>query len=118
MEKVEVDEDDRPKETISITGATVYVNPYRDEEAAEKKAAEEARLKVCEKRNLSNSLALACLLDCLGLWQLSKPLSQLHCEAVPDPEQFYGHATTTRLATPACSVHSVALPGDDVEQNR
>ena len=75
MEKVEVDEDDRPKETISITGATVYVNPYRDEEAAEKKAAEEARLKVCQKRDLSNTLALACLLDCLGLWQLSKPLS-------------------------------------------
>ena len=46
MEKLEVDEDDRPRQTVSITGATVYVNPYKDEEAAEKKAAEEAKRKV------------------------------------------------------------------------
>lgn len=47
MEKVEVDEEDRPRQPITITGATVFVNPFKDEEAAEKKAAEAARLKVC-----------------------------------------------------------------------
>ena len=46
MEKAEVDADDRPVQPMSITGATIFVNPYKDEEAAEKKAAEEARLKV------------------------------------------------------------------------
>ena len=46
MEKVRTDDDDRPKQEIKITGATVFVNPYKDEEEAERKAAEEARLKV------------------------------------------------------------------------
>jgi peptidyl-prolyl cis-trans isomerase-like protein 2 len=46
MEKVPTDDDDRPKQEIKITGATVFVNPYKDEEEAERKAAEEARLKV------------------------------------------------------------------------
>ncbi|CAL5224657.1 g7376 [Coccomyxa viridis] len=45
MEKVATDEDDRPKQEMKITGATVFVNPYKDEEEAERKAAEEARLK-------------------------------------------------------------------------
>ena len=51
MEKVPTDEDDRPKKEIKITGATVFVNPYKDEEEAERKAAEEARLKVAATRN-------------------------------------------------------------------
>lgn len=46
MEKVPTDDDDRPKQEIKITGATVFVNPYKEEEEAEQKAAEEARLKV------------------------------------------------------------------------
>ena len=46
MEKVPTDDDDRPKQEIKITGATVFVNPYKDEEEAERKAAEDARLKV------------------------------------------------------------------------
>lgn len=46
MEKVRTDDDDRPKQEIKITGATIFVNPYKDEEEAERKAAEEARLKV------------------------------------------------------------------------
>ena len=50
MEKVPTDEDDRPKKDIKITGATVFVNPYKDEEEAERKAAEEARLKVGAKK--------------------------------------------------------------------
>ena len=46
MEKVPTDDDDRPRQEIKITGATVFVNPYKEEEEAERKAAEEARLKV------------------------------------------------------------------------
>ena len=46
MERVPTDDDDRPRQEIRITGATVFVNPYRDEEEAERKAAEAARLKV------------------------------------------------------------------------
>ena len=49
MEKVRTDDDDRPKQEIKITGATVFVNPYKDEEEAERKAAEEARLKVTSR---------------------------------------------------------------------
>ena len=32
---------------IKITGATTFVNPFKDEEAAEAKAEEEERIKVC-----------------------------------------------------------------------
>ena len=46
MEKVETDEDDRPQKEINIAGATVFVNPYKEMEDAEKKVAEEAKLKV------------------------------------------------------------------------
>ncbi len=53
MEKVPTDGDDRPKQEIKITGATVFVNPYKDEEEAERKAAEEARLKVQHTCNIS-----------------------------------------------------------------
>ena len=55
MEKVRTDEDDRPKQDIKITGATVFVNPYKEEEEAERKAAEEARLEVGR-----NAVALRC----------------------------------------------------------
>ncbi|CAI0507674.1 unnamed protein product [Linum tenue] len=46
MEKVPVDDDDRPLEEIKITGVTVFVNPYTepDEEEEEKAKAEEAAL--------------------------------------------------------------------------
>ena len=46
MERVQTDEDDRPRQDITITGGTVFVNPYKDEEEAERKQAEEERLKV------------------------------------------------------------------------
>ena len=46
MEKVPTDDEDRPRREIKITGATVFVNPFKDEEEAERKDAEEARLKV------------------------------------------------------------------------
>ena len=46
MERVPTDGEDRPRREIKITGATVFVNPFKDEEAAEQKAAEEARAKV------------------------------------------------------------------------
>ena len=48
MERVPTDADDRPKTDIRITGATVFVNPYKDEEEAERKVAEAERLKVCK----------------------------------------------------------------------
>ena len=50
MERVETDDDDRPVQEIKITGATIFVNPYKEMEEAEKKAAEEARLKVIDLR--------------------------------------------------------------------
>lgn len=46
MERSEVDEDDRPKTEISITGVTIFVNPYKEMEEAEKNAEEEQELKV------------------------------------------------------------------------
>ena len=46
MERVDTDSDDRPKTNITITGATVFVNPYKDEEAAEAAQEEQERLQV------------------------------------------------------------------------
>jgi peptidyl-prolyl cis-trans isomerase-like protein 2 len=46
MEKAETDDDDRPVKDIKITGATVFVNPYKEEEEEERKKAEEEKLKV------------------------------------------------------------------------
>ncbi len=43
MEKVLVGDEDRPEQPITITGATVFVNPYKDEEEEERKAAEKVR---------------------------------------------------------------------------
>ncbi|KAK9834481.1 hypothetical protein WJX74_002655 [Apatococcus lobatus] len=43
MEKVTVGDEDRPNQPISITGATVFVNPFKDEEEEERKAAEKAQ---------------------------------------------------------------------------
>ena len=37
------------KQEITITGCTVYVNPYKDEEEAERKAAEEERKQVTQQ---------------------------------------------------------------------
>ncbi len=65
MEKVATDEDDRPKQEIKITGATVFVNPYKDEEEAERKAAEEARLKVSAKQTLPELSQLLCSAGCI-----------------------------------------------------
>ena len=44
MERIETDDDDHPTTEIRITGATIFVNPYKEMEEAEKKAAEEERL--------------------------------------------------------------------------
>ena len=40
MEKMTVGDEDRPNEPISITGATVFVNPFKDEEEEERIAAD------------------------------------------------------------------------------
>lgn len=48
MERVPTDADDRPKTDIRITDATIFVNPYKDEEEEERKVAEAERLKVCQ----------------------------------------------------------------------
>ena len=74
MEKVATDEDDRPKQEIKITGATVFVNPYKDEEEAERKAAEEARLKV------STCVTLSALLSCSAQQDASRASSQLEVQ--------------------------------------
>lgn len=42
MERVPTDADDRPRETISITGVTVFDDPFADEEPAAAAAKEEA----------------------------------------------------------------------------
>jgi len=41
MERVEVDKDDRPKESIKIISAKVFVDPFQDLEDAEQKARDE-----------------------------------------------------------------------------
>ena len=43
MERVPVDGDDRPEQEIKITGASVFVNPYKDMEEEERKKAEAER---------------------------------------------------------------------------
>ncbi|KAK9818308.1 hypothetical protein WJX72_010373 [[Myrmecia] bisecta] len=48
MENVPTNEDDRPLEPIRMTGVTIFVNPYKEEEAEELKKAEEDR-KAAEK---------------------------------------------------------------------
>ncbi|DBA73330.1 hypothetical protein WJX77_001957 [Trebouxia sp. C0004] len=45
MERVSVDGDDRPEQEIKITGASVFVNPYKDMEEEERKKAEAERIK-------------------------------------------------------------------------
>ena len=44
MEKVPVRDEDRPAEPISINGATVFVNPFKDEEEEERKAADKVSI--------------------------------------------------------------------------
>lgn len=46
MERVPTDDDDRPTQDIKFKSATVFVNPFKEMEEAEKKQAEEERLKV------------------------------------------------------------------------
>ena len=46
MEKVETDDDDRPLQPITISKATIFVNPYKEMEDAEKKQEEEERIQV------------------------------------------------------------------------
>ena len=53
MERVPTDDDDRPTQEMKITGATVFVNPYKEMEEEERKQEEEERLKV--------STGVACL---------------------------------------------------------
>ena len=53
MERVPTDDDDRPTQEIKVTGATVFVNPYKEMEEEERKQEEEQRLQV--------STGVACL---------------------------------------------------------
>ena len=46
MERIPTDDDDRPMQEIKFTSATVFVNPFKEMEEAEKKQAEEEKLKV------------------------------------------------------------------------
>lgn len=46
MERVETDDDDRPTQPIKILKATIFVNPYKEMEEAEKKEEEQKRLEV------------------------------------------------------------------------
>lgn len=43
MERVSVDGDDRPEQEVKITGASVFVNPYKEMEEEERKKAEAER---------------------------------------------------------------------------
>lgn len=43
MERVSVNGDDRPEQEIKITGASVFVNPYKEMEEEERKKAEAER---------------------------------------------------------------------------
>ena len=46
MERIPVDADDRPEQEIKITGASVFVNPYKDMEEEERQKAEAERKQV------------------------------------------------------------------------
>lgn len=46
MERIPVDADDRPDQEIKITGASVFVNPYKDMEEEERQKADAERRKV------------------------------------------------------------------------
>lgn len=46
MERVPVDGDDRPEREIKITGASVFVNPYKDMEEEERQKADAERRQV------------------------------------------------------------------------
>lgn len=46
MEKIETDDDDRPLTPIKFLKATIFVNPYKEMEEAEKKQEEQERLEV------------------------------------------------------------------------
>ena len=46
MERIPVDADDRPEQEIKITGASVFVNPYKDMEEEERQRADAERRKV------------------------------------------------------------------------
>ena len=46
MEKVQTDDDDRPLQAVTISKATIFVNPYKEMEDAEKKQEQEERLQV------------------------------------------------------------------------
>jgi len=49
MERVPVDGDDRPEQEIKITGASVFVNPYKEMEEEERKKAEAEQKQVSER---------------------------------------------------------------------
>ena len=56
MERVSVDGDDRPEQEIKITGASVFVNPYKEMEEEERKKAEAERKQASCIRALYASL--------------------------------------------------------------
>lgn len=57
MEKMETDDDDRPLQPITILKATIFVNPYKEMEDAEKKQEEEKRLEVRAAIALNGNLS-------------------------------------------------------------
>ncbi len=66
MERVSVDGDDRPEQEIKITGASVFVNPYKEMEEEERKKAEAERKQASCIRALwasrcSSHIALCCI---------------------------------------------------------
>lgn len=46
MERVPVNTDDRPEQEVKITGAEVFVNPYKEMEEEEQKKVDAERRKV------------------------------------------------------------------------
>ena len=78
MERVPVDSDDRPEQEIKITGASVFVNPYKEMEEEERKKAE------AERKQARHALAmLHCLSVIAGLQKVfSRPQSWCHIVTV------------------------------------
>ena len=64
MERVPVDTDDRPEQEIKITGAQVFVNPYKEMEEEERKKADAERRKVCQEENCQQDVQVPGVIDC------------------------------------------------------
>ena len=67
MERVSVDGDDRPEQEIKITGASVFVNPYKEMEEEERKKAEAERKQAsCIRALYASLLFFHIALCCIG----------------------------------------------------